>query len=189
MRFATDELLPMLGDAGRTGTAILAYEPSTRRRSSGYARAPMSDRPTGDRADGAPRDVAAVGANTILVVEDEPGVRRVVARTLRHAGYRVLEAANGEDALGVVDANDGAPIDVLLTDVLMPKLSGRELADRLSDRLPATRVIFMSGYTAGEIDYDALSAPSKSGLPRGFLQKPFTPDVLLDKVREALRSS
>jgi two-component system, cell cycle sensor histidine kinase and response regulator CckA len=149
----------------------------------------MSDLPTGNRADGGTHDGARAGAITVLLVEDEPAVRRVVARTLRHAGYRVLEAGNGEDALAVVDANEGAPIDVLLTDVLMPKLSGRELADRLSDRLPATRVIFMSGYTAGEIDYDALSAPSKSGLPRGFLQKPFTPDVLLDKLREALSAT
>lgn len=147
----------------------------------------MSDRPT-DSADGAPVDGAGAHA-TVLVVEDEPAVRRVVARTLRHAGYRVLEAANGEEALVVVDTNGDTTIDVLLTDVLMPKLSGRELADKLSDRLPATRVIFMSGYTAGEIDYDALSAPSNSGVARGFLQKPFTPDVLLEKLRETLSSS
>ena len=147
----------------------------------------MSDRPTGNSADGA--SPGGTTSTTVLVVEDEPAVRRVVARTLRHAGYRVLEAANGEDALAVVEANASTPIDVLLTDVLMPKLSGRELADRLSDRLPATRVIFMSGYTAGEIDYDALSAPDAAGLPRGFLQKPFTPDVLLDKLREALRTA
>ncbi len=116
---------------------------------------------------------------TIVVVEDEEAVRRLVRQVLEAQGYQVLEAASGPDALASVERH-GRPVDLLLTDVVMPRMTGRELARRLCERMPDLRVLFMSGY-AGEIVLDAASAPS------AFLQKPFSPDELVQRVQELLR--
>ena len=116
----------------------------------------------------------------VLVVEDDRAVRLATTRSLVKGGYRVLEAENGEDALRVC-AEHGATIDLLLTDIVMPRLSGRELAEQLCATNPGLRVLFMSGYT------DRASLRS-SRMPSGayFLQKPFMPTDLARKVHEAL---
>jgi signal transduction histidine kinase len=115
---------------------------------------------------------------TVLLVEDESAVRRVLVRTLRDRGFTVLEAEDGEVALAIAAAYEGE-IDVTVTDVVMPRLGGRELASRLATLRPTTRLVFMSGYAG--------SQPGES-LPEGaiYLQKPFPPDTLLKKLRELL---
>jgi two-component system, cell cycle sensor histidine kinase and response regulator CckA len=122
------------------------------------------------------------GTETILLVEDEQGVRSLARRALESRGYRVLEAGNGLEALEVQAAYDGE-IHLLLTDVVMPQLGGRELADRLVAKNPQTSVLFMSGYTDDAIVRHGVR---EDGVP--FLQKPFTPDALGRKVREVLSS-
>jgi CheY-like chemotaxis protein len=116
----------------------------------------------------------------VLLVEDEEGVRRLAKRILENAGYRVLAAANGDEAERLFEHQAGA-CDLLVTDVMMPGCGGPELLKRLRCHAPALRVLYMSGYTeqsavdAGGIDPD---------LP--FVQKPFTAAELVRQVRDAL---
>ena len=137
---------------------------------------------TGSLAELPPAEVllSPRGAETILVVEDEAAVRRMAARALAAQGYAVLEAENGAEALEVL-ARGGSPIDLVLTDVVMPLVNGRELGERLSVERPGLRVLFMSGYTDDDIVRRGLLRP---GSP--FLQKPFMPGDLSRKVREVL---
>ena len=121
------------------------------------------------------------GVETVLIVEDEPAVRRMAARALRSQGYAVLEAANGAEALDVLSR--GEPVDLVLSDVVMPVLNGRELSERLAIDRPEIRVLFMSGYTDDDIVRRGLLQP---GAP--FLQKPFVPADLSRKVRDVLDS-
>ena len=122
-----------------------------------------------------------VGTETVLLVEDEPLVRRYAARVLRKQGYTVLEAANGHEALSVAHAHDGEEIHLLLTDVVMPLMGGRELADQLRAVRPETKVLYASGY-AGDAIVDRGALEPDSAL----MQKPVTPAVLARKVREML---
>jgi signal transduction histidine kinase len=122
------------------------------------------------------------GVETILIVEDEPAVRRMASRALRSQGYAVLEAANGAEALDVL-ARAAGPVDLVLSDVVMPVLNGRELSERLAVDRPEVRVLFMSGYTDDDIVRRGLLQP---GAP--FLQKPFVPADLSRKVRDVLDS-
>ena len=119
---------------------------------------------------------------TVLLVEDEGGIRALVRKILRRQGYEVLEAAGGEEAIRTALSHIGR-IDLLLTDVMMPGINGRELADRLRQTMPHLRVLFISGYTNERSLYSA-------ELPEGteFLQKPFTLTTLLEKVRKVLQS-
>jgi CheY-like chemotaxis protein len=120
-----------------------------------------------------------VGTETILLVEDEPAVRALAERSLKKRGFSVVTATNGREAL---DRLDGlASIALVLTDVIMPQMSGRELAQRLAARRPEIKVVFMSGYTDDTIVRHGV-------LEEGvwFVQKPFTPEALVRKVREAL---
>jgi len=110
---------------------------------------------------------------TVLVVEDEPVILRLAARTLASAGHLVLEAADGDHALGVAERSSG-PIDVLFTDVVMPGLNGPALAARLRRLHPDLRVILTSGYTESEVARRGISVD-----PTGFLRKPYTPAALL----------
>jgi CheY-like chemotaxis protein len=119
------------------------------------------------------------GAETVLVVEDAEGLRDLARRLLERQGYTVLVAANADDALGLVA--QGASIDVLLTDVVMPGASGPELARRLIDRQPDLKIIYMSGYTAEAISQHGMLNPGID-----FLHKPFTSDTLGRKIREVL---
>jgi CheY-like chemotaxis protein len=120
------------------------------------------------------------GRETVLLVEDEEKVRGWAREVLGMYGYTVLEASNGIEALGVAERHDGG-IHLLLTDVVMPHMSGRELADRLSPMRPEMKVLYMSGYTDEAIGHHGV-------LDEGthFLQKPFTADALLRKIREVL---
>jgi two-component system cell cycle sensor histidine kinase/response regulator CckA len=130
----------------------------------------------------APRDARAVsaGGETILLVEDEEGVRRLARAELEGRGYVVLEAANCEEALARSRWHDG-PIHLLLTDVVMPDGSGRFVAERLSAERPTMRVLYMSGYTDSTMLHHGIA---ETGLP--FLQKPFTTVSLAHKVREVI---
>jgi len=120
------------------------------------------------------------GHETILLVEDEPAVRELTREVLSQRGYEVIEALTPKDAERLAGDN-GAEIHLLLTDVMMPGMSGRELAKRLTERYPHLRVLYMSGYTYNVI---AEGGTLEEGI--SFVQKPFTPQVLAQKVREAL---
>ncbi len=120
------------------------------------------------------------GNETVLVVEDEPGIRSMVRLILEHQGYRVLEAGDGAEALEKVGRYD-QDIHLLLTGVRMPKMSGGALAEAIGALRPHIKVLFMSGYTG-----DAGPASDEAGEPPRFLQKPFTHAELLRKVRHAL---
>jgi len=120
------------------------------------------------------------GRETILVVEDEEPLRQLVSLVLRKAGYTVIEAADGEKALAAARAHRG-PLHLLVTDVIMPGMSGRDLADEMSALLPETKILFVSGYTD-----DALVPQGRLDPGKEFLAKPFTPPVLIHKVRQVL---
>jgi CheY-like chemotaxis protein len=120
------------------------------------------------------------GSETILVVEDEEMVRQLACEALRKKGYTVLEAASGEKALRICQQNE-ATIHLMLTDVVMPGMNGRELATRIASIRPATKVLYMSGYTEDAVLSEGIL---DSGL--AFIQKPFTLAVLARKVREVL---
>lgn len=117
---------------------------------------------------------------TILVVEDEAGIRALVRKILRRQGYEVLEAANGQDALALC-RETGRQIDLLITDLLMPQMGGRELVERLQSQGHEMKVLYVSGYTDDATVYSGELPPGTA-----FLQKPFTLGSLLDKVKEVL---
>jgi len=121
------------------------------------------------------------GTETVLLVEDEPAVRDLAKRVLRGQGFKVLDAANGEEALRVVREHAGARIELLLTDVVMPRMGGRELADRLKATYPELKILFTSGYTDKANTHFGTLEPGMA-----FLQKPFTPEALIHQVREIL---
>jgi PAS domain S-box-containing protein len=127
--------------------------------------------------------LAPDGSETILLVEDEEVVRRLIREILERSGYRVLEAPDGAGALEVASGQAQA-IDLLLTDVVMPKMKGPELAERLATISPGAKVLFMSGYTDDRIVEDGALTPGTA-----FLQKPFNPGGLAQKVREVLDAS
>jgi CheY-like chemotaxis protein len=123
------------------------------------------------------------GTETILLVEDALAVRALTARVLRGLGYTVLEAANGQEALGIVEKHSGPPIALLLTDVVMPHMGGLSLADQLAPRFPAMKIMLMSGYAdLAFAAHGALDSTLK------LLSKPFTPDALARVVRGTLDS-
>jgi CheY-like chemotaxis protein len=121
------------------------------------------------------------GSETILVVEDEEIVRKMACKILEKNGYRVLEASNGEEALHIVQKQNGNPIHLVVTDVVMPGMSGRQLVDRLVFLWPQTKALYMSGYTNDAIVHHGVLDPGIA-----FIQKPFTPDDLILKVRKVL---
>ncbi|PYT63268.1 MAG: hypothetical protein DMG35_04695 [Acidobacteria bacterium] len=128
----------------------------------------------------APGSTSVEGAETILLVEDEPAVRELARMVLAERGFSVIEAQSPEDAVRLAGKH-GAEIHLLLTDVVMPGMSGHDLAKQLTARHPNLRVLYMSGYTYNMI---AENGTLEEGL--SFLQKPFTPQGLTQKVREVL---
>jgi DNA-binding NtrC family response regulator len=120
------------------------------------------------------------GTETILLAEDEEEVRNLAREILRMEGYTIIEARHGNDALSVAAQHDG-PIHMLMTDVVMPQMGGRELVRRLTAVRPGLKVLYVSGYT----DENVLPSGSAGALP-AFLQKPFTADGLLRKIRDVL---
>ncbi len=122
------------------------------------------------------------GDETVLLVEDEPEVRSLVQRILKTQGYTVVTAANPDEALAVAREFKG-PIQLMVTDVVMPGMSGLQLAERLSPTRPDMKVLFVSGYTNDAIGHQGILDPGTA-----FLQKPFTPNALARKVREVLEA-
>ena len=129
-----------------------------------------------DEIDSSPR-----GGETVLLVEDDPSVRDLALRLLRQQGYTVLEAANGVEALHVAQEHGGEKIHLLLTDVVMPQMGGKELADQLKIFRPDVKVLYTSGYTDDAIVHHGVLEPGTH-----FLQKPFSLKTLSHKVREVL---
>jgi CheY-like chemotaxis protein len=127
------------------------------------------------------KDSSPRGSETVLLVEDEPSVRDLANRLLKQQGYRVLEAANGEEALRLAQDTDGERIHLLLTDVVLPQMSGKELADQFKSSRPDLKVLYMSGYTDFAVVHQGVLNPGTH-----FLQKPFSLETLSQKIREAL---
>jgi two-component system cell cycle sensor histidine kinase/response regulator CckA len=122
------------------------------------------------------------GTETILLVEDSQGVRSLAARVLRSLGYKLLEAENGFDALRVIQGEGLAGIDLIFTDVTMPKMGGRELVEKVRGIRPGIRVLFTSGAPGADVALKSLF----SGPGTAFLHKPFTPSELANAVRDGL---
>jgi CheY-like chemotaxis protein len=120
------------------------------------------------------------GDETVLLVEDEDGVRELIWKILTEHGYTVLEARHGRDALDVA-ASYQHPIQLLLSDVVMPEMGAGELADQLLAERPEMKVIYISGYTTDEVVRRGVSQNDAA-----FIQKPFTPDELMQQVRSVL---
>jgi PAS domain S-box-containing protein len=120
------------------------------------------------------------GRDTILVVEDDKTLREVICKGLKKFGYGVLEAANGGEALLICEKRKG-PIDLILTDVVLPQMSGRELVERLEAMRPGIKVLYMSGYTENAIVNNGILKENV-----GFLQKPFKVNILVLKIREIM---
>jgi CheY-like chemotaxis protein len=139
---------------------------------------PATAQPSGTQA---PASEAGdpVGSETVLLVEDEDAVRALAREVLRRHGYVVLEARHGVDALRVAERH-ADEIHLLIADVVMPHMSGRELAERLATVRPAMKILFMSGYTDHALVHDDVTPTA------AFLQKPFTPEVLARRVRRIL---
>ncbi len=140
-------------------------------------------RGTGAEPDAGAREatvIAPPSAATILVVEDEAGVRTLAERVLENEGYRVVSASSGSEALAALDSLDELP-RLLITDMVMPGMDGRVLAEKLRRKCPDCRVLLMSGYTE-----DVVIREHKLGPDTSFLAKPFTPTDLSRRVAELL---
>jgi PAS domain S-box-containing protein len=140
----------------------------------------VADEPEREVARPEPAGDAARGAEVVLLVEDAPRVREVVREILEMSGYAVLEARDGAEALEISERHPGR-IHLMVTDVVMPQMSGRELAAQMASLRPDVRVLFMSGYTDSAIVRHGVLDPGTA-----FISKPFTPDALAAKVREVL---
>jgi two-component system cell cycle sensor histidine kinase/response regulator CckA len=141
---------------------------------------PANKMPSKDLVAPPTQPVSRGGNETILLVEDEEMVRDLVRIVLHTKGYTILEASHGGEALSLARQHQG-PIDLLVTDVVMPRISGRELAEQLKALRPLMKVLFMSGYTDDAVVQHGLLAAEVE-----FLPKPFSPSVLASKVREVL---
>ena len=121
------------------------------------------------------------GTETILLVEDDVALQALTERMLKKAGYTVLAASDGEQAVEMFERGQGA-VHLLLTDVVLPGMNGVELAARLTARTPLLKVIYMSGYTGDRLPPEALSGAA-------FIAKPFVPNALTAQIRRTLDSS
>ena len=151
----------------RSGTTFNIYVPRVETPADAHGAAPVARTVDG-------------GSETVLLVEDEESVRQLVRETLQAKGYHVLEAENGQAGLAVAAGHSGK-IDLVITDVIMPEMSGHELVERLEQARPGTKVLYLSGYTE-----DAIVSDGTIERGRAFLQKPFTLQNLSRKVREVL---
>jgi two-component system cell cycle sensor histidine kinase/response regulator CckA len=141
---------------------------------------PLVDEPAAKCGGSAKLSPAPTGTETVLLAEDAAAVRVAARQILERSGYTVLEAPTGKDAL-IIASKRQAPIHLLLTDVVMPEMSGRELAEQFAEFRPASKVLYMSGYTNDAIVRHGILQPGIA-----YLQKPFSPDALARKVREVL---
>ena len=141
---------------------------------------PRSDEPVPEVQQGAKHSTSTKDSETVLVVEDEAGVRWFVYKTLAAQGYKVLQAGSPMEAVAAIERHS-EPIHLLLTDVVMPQMTGKMLAERVSSIRPEVKVLYMSGYIEHAVASHGILAPTTF-----FLQKPFTPSTLAQKVREVL---
>jgi PAS domain S-box-containing protein len=142
---------------------------------------PIAEELPAPASQGSEDNEALRGTETVLVAEDEPSVRRLAVVALRRQGYTVLEASNGEEALGMVLNYDEGDLHLLLTDLIMPQMGGMKLIDRIRNLRPQTKILITSGYTD---DPEASTLVSEAHT--SFLPKPFTPQLLVRKVRDTL---
>jgi signal transduction histidine kinase len=140
---------------------------------------PVTTEPSGAEAGGGAAVEKSAGCATVLLVEDETPLRKLISQVLKSAGHTVLEAASGDEALALSLRHAGA-IDLLLTDVIMPGMNGPELAAKLHGRRPAMRIVFMSGYD------NELVGKQDLGASASFLPKPFSPRALLNRIDSML---
>jgi CheY-like chemotaxis protein len=127
------------------------------------------------------RSEPLTGSETILVVEDEDALRKMACEVLTLYGYSTIEASDGKNALELVKKSKQNIVDLLLTDVIMPEMSGKELANRLLHKYPRLKILYISGYTDNAIVHHGILDKGIS-----FLQKPFSPQALANKIREVL---
>ena len=145
---------------------------------------PQAAGPTGAGVPMEPRERPTRGSGTIMVVDDEPMVRALAQRALEAYGYTVLEAEDGREALQVLATEAGAKVALVLADLVMPGMGGRELGTHLHESHPGVPVLFMSAHTGDELARRRLLSP---GI--WFLQKPFTPDELVAQVQHRLHAA
>jgi CheY-like chemotaxis protein len=124
--------------------------------------------------------ISSRGGETILIVEDDSALRTVACKALVQCGYDVIEACDGQEALRICADHDGK-IHLVVTDMVMPEMSGAELAEQIAESFPEVRVLLMSGYTRDEAARRGIASERYS-----FLEKPFTPTKLAARVRELL---
>jgi two-component system cell cycle sensor histidine kinase/response regulator CckA len=142
---------------------------------------PRVDKPVEVTAGSDPTGPLPRGTETLLVVEDEPSVRHLAWKVLAALGYQVLRANNGQDALHLVHEHKGSPIRLVVTDVMMPVMGGKVMADWLKATYPDLKILFTSGYTDDAIAQQGVLEPGVA-----FLPKPYTPGILARKVRAML---
>jgi two-component system, cell cycle sensor histidine kinase and response regulator CckA len=142
---------------------------------------PQSDGPVGALNKSVAVETTTSGNGTILVAEDEERVRTLVVDVLSAKGYNVIAATDGENALHIAQRQDQGPIDLLISDIVMPKISGHELAEAFSNQRPATKILLMTGYSK-----DALPDTLTNGIKVYHLDKPFSVTALASRVREIL---
>lgn len=151
------------------GTTFKVYLPRAEDGDAGRQRSETQQQPPPTR-----------GHETVLLVEDDDRVRAVAVSILRRNGYRVLEASNGGEAFMICE-DHSATIHLLVTDVVLPRMSGRQLAERLTPMRPQMKVLYMSGYTDDAVLQHGILESNVA-----YLQKPLTPDALTRKVRDVL---
>lgn len=175
-------LATVYGIVQQTGGSI-SFHSESGRGTTFLIHLPRTEAAVSDRRETAPSSAHLRGTETVLVVEDQEPVRKLAVQMLSRCGYRILEAAQGDEALLLAACHAG-PIHLLLTDVVMPRMTGRELAEHLTATRPAMKVLYMSGYAEDVIASRGLLDP---GLL--YIAKPFSSEVLALKVREALGST
>jgi CheY-like chemotaxis protein len=141
---------------------------------------PQTQRPAAARPAPASRESTGPAGETVLVVEDEPSVRRLMVAALRASGYTVLQAADGSEALEILGSADQR-VELIISDIVMPGMSGRQLAAEVRARFPTTRLLLTSGYLRVETD-----EWTRGAQPIPFLPKPFQPTALTRMVRDVL---
>jgi two-component system cell cycle sensor histidine kinase/response regulator CckA len=145
---------------------------------------PRIDEPAESHADLPVSPELLKGSETVFVIEDNAGVRKFIRDALQRYGYEILEASNGENAIGIIGDHSDKMIHLLLTDVVTPGMNGRECAECLTSFHPEMKVLYMSGHTEGAIVHQGVLEPGAA-----FLQKPFTPKLLAQEVRHVLDNS
>ena len=141
---------------------------------------------SGSVEDATPSEESSIihaGKETVLVVEDEDSLRQFTIQLLRDAGYAALEARNGNEAMRILENSANRPVDVVVTDVIMPQMGGRELAEHVQRLHPKARIVFTSGYTGDKLDNSGVLQADVA-----FLAKPFSPTQLTQKIREVLEN-